>query len=178
MQIAPSGLKYCDVEQVIENIASAKARQHSPISYLNEEDLKQEIRIKCIKVIKKYDPTRHNSNLISFLSISADNHLRDLRRSLVYNPNNKPSYSNDRVGSSLVFEHKEELNFDGTSSHSVQKVDIYDYILSKLPSGLMPIYHGFHMAGFDFKALPPGERNLLLSSLLDIVRDIKEDFNG
>lgn len=88
--ISSSGLlTYENVEAVIEKIANYKAYQYGNIGYLEPEDLKQEVRLKCYKELAKFDNTKEKASLFTFFSVCADNRIRDLRRKLVYK-NNKP----------------------------------------------------------------------------------------
>ena len=85
---AASGLSFGEQEKLIERVATAKAYQYKSIGYYDFEDIKQEVRIKCWKAIKRYDP-KCGANLFVFLCICAENRLRDIRRSVKYK-NNKP----------------------------------------------------------------------------------------
>jgi hypothetical protein len=84
----PSGnLNYYSAEAIIESVAESKANQFKNIGWLDEEDLKQEVRLKCWQTLHKYNKRR--SDLYIFLSRCADNRLRDIRRSICYK-HNKP----------------------------------------------------------------------------------------
>lgn len=80
----PSGVSSKEVENTIESIALQKANKYNNIGYLDSEDIKQEVRIKCISVLPKYDPN-NSSEMSAFLSVCAENKIRDLRRKIVYN---------------------------------------------------------------------------------------------
>lgn len=86
--IPASGLTYCLQEGIIERVASIKANQYRRIGFYDLEDLKQEIRIKCWSVISRYD-AQCGANLYVFLSVCADNRLRDIKRGVMYK-HNKP----------------------------------------------------------------------------------------
>lgn len=83
-----SGADFKNQEDLIERVAVSKAYQYNKIGFLDVEDLKQEVRIKCLSIIDKYDPSC-GTNLFVFLSVCADRRLKDLRRSLIYK-HNKP----------------------------------------------------------------------------------------
>lgn len=85
-----SGLSFTEQEELIERIATAKAYQHRKIGYYDFDDLKQEVRVKCWKAVEKYNESC-GANLFVFLSICAENRLRDIRRSVQYK-NNKPCF--------------------------------------------------------------------------------------
>jgi len=86
-QYSPSGLTYDSVHDIIERIAKDKAKQYRRIAYYDELDIAQEVRIKCFMTLKNYDPKRSGSNIHTFLSVCADNRLRDIRRNTVYKHN-------------------------------------------------------------------------------------------
>lgn len=81
---APSGLNYSDIYNIVEQIATEKARQYKKIAFYDEDDIKQEVRIKCLNTIKNFDPNRSGANLKIFLAVCADNRLKDIRRSIIY----------------------------------------------------------------------------------------------
>lgn len=84
----PSGtIDYKAAEPIIEAIAESKANQFRKIGWLDEEDIKQEVRLKCHNILDRYDPNQ--ADLYIFLARCADNRLRDLRRSIRYK-HNKP----------------------------------------------------------------------------------------
>lgn len=80
-----------EVGRIIEGIAQAKSRQHVRIAYLDHEDIAQEVRIKCIKSLPRYDPKLSGAKLKTFLTVCAENRIRDIRRSLLYK-HNKPCF--------------------------------------------------------------------------------------
>lgn len=88
--IPVSGITFENQQETVEKVANAKAFQYRKIGYYDTEDLKQEIRIKCWSVINRYDPNS-GTNLFVFLSVCADNRLRDIRRSVIYK-HNKPCF--------------------------------------------------------------------------------------
>jgi len=87
----PSGMTIEEVGKIIEGIAQTKGRQHQKIAYLDSEDIAQEVRIKCIKSLPRYDPRLSGAKLGTFLTVCAENRIRDIRRSLLYK-HNKPCF--------------------------------------------------------------------------------------
>lgn len=81
---AASGVGYDDVATIIEQIAESKARQAGQIAYYDFEDLKQEVRLKCFTSLRSYDPSRSRAKITMFLSVCADNRIKDIRRSVIY----------------------------------------------------------------------------------------------
>lgn len=90
--ISGSGLSYENCSAIIESIATIKANQHRNVSYYGPEDIKQEVRVKCWLSLPKYDPDRFGTDLKVFLSICAENRIRDIKRSTIYK-HNKPCFS-------------------------------------------------------------------------------------
>jgi hypothetical protein len=88
-EIACSGITYDEIFDIIEYIADVKASQYGSISFLDQDDIRQEVRMKCWEIIRdeKYDPNRSAANLKTFLTICADNRIRDIKRGLVYKYN-------------------------------------------------------------------------------------------
>lgn len=84
-------LDYEAASAIIERIAKNKARFHKKIGYLDADDIAQEVRIKCWAALEKYDPAKNQSDVEPFLWVCAENRIRDLRRSIVYN-HNKPCF--------------------------------------------------------------------------------------
>jgi len=80
---------YLKAEKIIETIATNKARQFKKIAWLDEEDIKQEVRLKCFRTLHRYDPDR--ADMHTFLSKCADNRIRDIRRGILYK-HNKPCF--------------------------------------------------------------------------------------
>jgi hypothetical protein len=123
------------IQMMIDTIARTKAAQAHHIAYLDIEDLAQEIRFKCYSVLKQYDPTRTDANLHTFLSVCADNRLRDLRRSVLYKhckPCKRCSFGNKRTRGCVKYADKH--NCDRYAKHE-------RYISSKL-SASRPIEIG------------------------------------
>lgn len=88
LKVSPSGnINYSKIESIIESIANSKSNQFKSIGWLDEEDLKQEVRLKCWQTLHKYNNKR--ADIYVFLSRCADNRLRDIRRSICYK-HNKP----------------------------------------------------------------------------------------
>lgn len=86
--VVASGLTYTQQEDIIERVARNKAYQYRSVGYFDSDDLMQEVRIKCWNAMDKYDPTC-GVNLYVFLSVCAENRIRDIKRSILYK-HNKP----------------------------------------------------------------------------------------
>jgi len=87
--VAASGtLTYDDLESVIEAIVHTEGRRY-PIPGLDHEDIAQEIRMECLRVMKHYDASRIGNSPYKFLQVCIRNFLYNMRRG-VYVPNNPP----------------------------------------------------------------------------------------
>lgn len=86
--VMASGLTYTQQEDIIERVARNKAFQYRNVGYYDIDDLMQEVRIKCWNAMEKYDPSC-GVNLYVFLSVCAENRIRDIKRSILYK-HNKP----------------------------------------------------------------------------------------
>ena len=77
-----SGITYDDFSAIVERVAELKARHHLNIGYLDEEDIKQEVRIKCWEIMNRVDNDIGQPD--SFFAVCAEHRLTDLKRSLIY----------------------------------------------------------------------------------------------
>lgn len=71
-------LIYDDISDVVELLISLKCARFSSIGVYNKDDVAQEIRAKCYRVLPKFDPLA--GGIFNFLGRCADNLLLDLRR--------------------------------------------------------------------------------------------------
>jgi len=71
-------LVYSDIEPIVEYIAAVKSKQFGSIGVYAIDDVAQEIRLKCSKIIAKFRPGTHSA--FNFFGRCVDNCLRDLRR--------------------------------------------------------------------------------------------------
>ena len=69
---------YEEAEKVIEDLVRIKGRKYSK-RYLDVDDIAQEIRIKCWKILDKFCPEKGQS-LKTFLNVATENHLRNCIR--------------------------------------------------------------------------------------------------
>lgn len=76
---------YAQAEQTIETIAENKARQFNRVAWLEPDDVKQEVRLKCYNILHTYNSSK--GELQAYLAKCAEYRLRDIRRSLQYKHN-------------------------------------------------------------------------------------------
>ena len=87
--IAASGTpSYADVADVIEALVYKEGRRY-PIPGMDFEDIAQEIRMECIRVLHSYDATRIGPSPYKYLQTCVRNFLYNKRRG-IWVPNNPP----------------------------------------------------------------------------------------
>ena len=86
--IAGSGIKYADVENLVETIVSMKRKKYS-FPGVDAEDLAQDIRLECWRVLRLHDPDKEGKSLFHFVARCVDNFLYNKFRG-VYLDNNPP----------------------------------------------------------------------------------------
>lgn len=79
---------YSHLSGLIEQVVHHKLYKHY-VPDMGPDDIAQEIRIKCVAAMEKFDATRIGPNPYQFLSKVADNHLYNLKRG-TWVPNNPP----------------------------------------------------------------------------------------
>jgi len=79
-KLADSGeLKYEDVSDIVEYLINAKSNKiYQTIGIYDRDDIAQELRIKCLKVLKRYSSDK--GDIENFLGVCIDNALIDLVR--------------------------------------------------------------------------------------------------
>lgn len=83
----PDGMDKDAMMEEIYNIARTKSREHASINkfWFQAEDLFQEIVIKCIKALTKYDPSKsYQQKFRSYFHRCADNIVADLKRKHIF----------------------------------------------------------------------------------------------
>ena len=79
---------YAEVADVIEALVYKEGRRY-PIPGMDFEDIAQEIRMECIRVLESYDPTRIGPSPYKYLQTCVRNFLYNKRRG-IWVPNNPP----------------------------------------------------------------------------------------
>lgn len=86
----PDGIDPEEAQDIIESIARSKAVKHRKIAHLGIDDICQEVRLKLWLSLSKFDPER-KVKLRTFLTVVAENRIRDIKRALLYK-HNKPCF--------------------------------------------------------------------------------------
>jgi hypothetical protein len=85
---ANSTPSYAEVADVIEALVYKEGRRY-PIPGMDFEDIAQEIRMECIRVLQSYDSTRIGPSPYKYLQTCVRNFLYNKRRG-IWVPNNPP----------------------------------------------------------------------------------------
>ena len=193
MHISASGFINSDIYNIIEKIADNKARQYKKIAYLDADDIKQEVRIKCVNALRKYEEKREDADLFVFLSVCADNKLRDIKRNILYKHNGKICQTCNSINGKFCNKCKKlqrnvhskmslgmpiSLEDQGVESKlydACSTLDILDYIKFHLPSGLYKTFDKFQEANFNFKLLKQKERVSISGVIISIINNFYKE---
>ncbi len=199
MYILCSGIDYSSVSDVVEKIADNKARQYKNIAYLDKEDIKQEVRLKCYTALSKFNVKKNKNDLFIFLSVCADNRIRDLKRSIFYQHYDKrkckfchgqslSSPSGFNCPKCQVADNKNAFKMninnpirvnngllDGEFDLPSKKVEILDYIKFNMPSGLMYIFDKLEKSDFKMASLKKNERYKMSDEIMGILKRYYEE---
>lgn len=88
MSVSSGIPSYADVADVIEALVYKEGRRY-PIPGMDLEDIAQEIRLECIRVLQFYDATRIGPSPYKYLQTCVRNFLYNQRRG-IWVPNNPP----------------------------------------------------------------------------------------
>lgn len=83
--IAPS---YRDISDIVEALVNTEGRRY-PIPGLDHDDIAQEIRMECLRVLPFFDATRIGPSPYKYLQTCIRNFLYNMRRG-IWVPNNPP----------------------------------------------------------------------------------------
>ncbi len=83
-------LVYSEVQGVIEAIVHTEATRYTALlPNMNREDVEQEIRLECLRVMSQFDSTRIGDSPYKFFQTCIRNKFYNMRRG-IYVPNNPP----------------------------------------------------------------------------------------
>lgn len=89
MTVATSGTPtYVDVIDIVEALVNTEGRKY-PIPGMDHEDIAQEVRLECLRVLEFYDPERIGPSPYKYLQTCVRNKLYNMRRG-IWVPNNPP----------------------------------------------------------------------------------------
>lgn len=90
LQVAASGVTptYTDISDIVEALVHTDGRRY-PIPGMDHEDVAQEIRLECLRVLEFFDPTRIGPSPYKYLQTCVRNFLYNMRRG-IWVPNNPP----------------------------------------------------------------------------------------
>lgn len=181
-----------EVSGVIEQIAYKEARIAAR-SRIEQDDLKQEIRMACIKALTQFDATRIGPSPYAFLVRCAKNHLYNLSRG-TFVPNNPPctrcplwdkktrTCSVKEVGCDKIVEYRKSMSakasikhadnlgdyetIDSVHSGDVDALVLYTSIKDKLPVDML----------LDFEKMIDGRIKEVSSKRRGQIRKIVREF--
>lgn len=188
------------IKKLIEEIAIATANKYKKIAYYDIEDIRQEVRMKCIKSLKHYDPNRSNATLKTFLITCSHNRIRDIKRSVLYKHNNpckKCDFQGKKKGDCVKYmtksqcpryrEHErfiacklaankplsldENRIFDHESDNEIRLFDMIDYIYASLSPEYYDDLSVLVENNFNFKVVHVKKREELKNIIGNIVKE-------
>ena len=199
MQVAGSGfLEFGSYEQTVEAIIHSEGVKY-PIPGYSQEDIAQEIRLECWRVMKFYDPQRIGPYPYKYLQVCIKNFLYNMRRG-TYVPNNPPcvrcpmwdKYARKCIvneeGCEAIVEYRrkmavranlkspELLVVDGTDNRHELGEDVFllnESIIAALPLHLVPYYK--KMVSGDKRGIPAKAKKEIRSIVAEILKNA-EDF--
>lgn len=191
--VATSGIpRYEDVADIIEALVNTEGRKY-PIPGMDFEDIAQEIRLECVRVLQFYDSTRIGPSPYKFLQTCVRNFLYNQRRG-IWVPNNPPCVrcplwdkmqrlcTIDEVGCEKIAHYRESmsikaairrpnsLEIDVTDSSHEEEVDaqILDQnIREALPNNLQ-IYYQKMILG---EKIPSRAKQQIRQIVIEIIND-------
>lgn len=161
-----SGLpQFADVQDIIEALVNTEGRRY-PIPGMDHEDIAQEIRLECIRVLQHFNAERIGPSPYKFLQVCVRNFLYNMRRG-IYVPNNPPCVRCplwdkvrrlcviDEIGCEKIVRYRESMATkaalrspaslevdvtDENESTDVEALILDESIKSALPPNYLPYY--------------------------------------
>jgi len=191
--LASGTLGYAELEPVIEAIVHTEGRRY-PIPGMDHEDIAQEIRMECIRVMQHYDASRIGNSPYKFLQVCVKNFLYNMRRG-IYVPNNPPCVRCplwdkvrkicviDEIGCEKIVQYRESmatkaalrapasLEVDVTDSEGLD-IDAWildESIKSSLPTNYLTHYQAMKEGRGD--EVPPRVKRQIRSIIREVLKD-------
>jgi hypothetical protein len=199
MQVSASGfLEFGSYEQTVEAIIHSEGYKNAIPGY-SQEDIAQEIRLECWRVMKFYDPQRIGPYPYKFLQVCIKNFLYNMRRG-TYVPNNPPcarcpmwdKYAKKCIvneeGCESIVEYRKKMaikaNLKSPAPIEFEINDnkfeldeggfvLHESIINKLPENLIPYYK--KMINGDKKGIPVKSKKEIRKIVKELLQDA-EDF--
>jgi len=70
-------LEYNDIHDIVEYLIKAKSAKIKTIGIYDSDDIAQEVRVKCFKIINKFSSSKGSA--VNFFGVCIDNSLTDLK---------------------------------------------------------------------------------------------------
>jgi|APGre2960657404_1045060.scaffolds.fasta_scaffold54253_3 hypothetical protein len=199
MQVSGSGLlEFSSYETFVEAIVASEGTKN-PIPGYSLDDIAQEIRLECWRVMQFYDPQRIGPYPYKYLQVCIKNFLYNMRRG-TYVPNNPPCVRcpmwdklarkcivNEEGCDSIVQYRKKMATKANLKSPAPIENEVYDIkneafddsfalqesILQKMPKELLPYYK--KMIGGEKRGIPVKARKEIRKIVKELLKDA-EDF--
>lgn len=190
--IAASGvvLQYEDVSEIVEALINTEGRRY-PIPDMDHEDIAQEIRLECVRILPHFDQTRIGPSPYKYLQTCIKNFLYNKKRG-VWVPNNPPCVRCpmwdrlnktciiDEVGCDKIVEYRKNMAtkadlrapasleidiLDGSSEFDAILLD--QSIREAIPDNLMNHYDNL----LNGKSIPPRIKKQIREIVTSVIND-------
>jgi hypothetical protein len=191
--IALSGLPvYSEITDIVEALINTEGRRY-PIPGMDHEDIAQEIRLECLRVMQHYNPERIGPSPYRFLQVCIRNYLYNMRRG-IYVPNNPPCVRCpmwdrmnktclvDEIGCDKIVQYRQNMAkkaalkkpasleidvYDNNGDSSIDAVMLDESIREALPDHLISYYQQM----INGEQVPPRIKRQIRSLVKDILKD-------
>jgi hypothetical protein len=181
-------------ESVVEAIVNTEGRKYNVPGY-DFDDIAQEIRMECYRVMEFYDPQRIGNSPYKYLITCIRNRFYNMRRG-VYVPNNPPCVrcelwdkenrrcTIDEVGCDKIVRYRKGMSTkaalhkpssldidveDASIGNNVNLIVLDESIVAALPSGL--IIHYQHLKSGNSTMVPPRIKRQIREITKRIIED-------
>jgi len=156
---------YTDISDIVEALVHTEGRRY-PIPGLEHDDIAQEIRMECLRVLPYFDSSRIGPSPFKYLQTCVRNFLYNMRRG-IWVPNNPPcvrcplwdrirrTCTIDEIGCEKIVQYRENMAskadlrrpsslendvLDNGQDENVEAMLLDQSIRGKLPARLIPFY--------------------------------------
>lgn len=182
---------YTDISDLIEVLVNTEGRRH-PIPGLDHDDIAQEIRMECLRVLPYFDEKRIGPSPYKYLQTCVRNFLYNMRRG-IWVPNNPPcvrcplwdrvrrTCTIEEIGCDKIVQYRENmaakadlcrpmsLENDVLDNHQDEKTEamlLDQSIRSALLPRLIPFYEKM-LAGENIPARTKREIRLIVTGIIN-----------
>ena len=187
--ITPS---YADISDIVERLVNTEGRRY-PIPGMDHEDIAQEIRLECLRVLEHFNPARIGDSPYKYLQVCVKNFLYNVRRG-IWVPNNPPCArcplwdrlgkrcTIEEVGCDKIVNYRENMAvkadlrnpasleidvLDHRDGSELDEVFLNDAIRAALPNNLIPHYVAL-IAG---EKIPPRTKRIIREIVTGVINN-------